>query len=152
MKKLAVSLILIILLVSYNIPAYAKTISEADTELRDTLKYALTNSLKEPQEVEATPTNGGNEEIINLLNEIKKELIVSIPKQTGLEKGSIGIIVSTSSSSVKGNIDIDVSIGLPKGTKIDDATIQQIVEDIIKIVSKKENVKISVENIKITTG
>ncbi|MFD1361562.1 DUF3888 domain-containing protein [Lentibacillus salinarum] len=48
MKRLAVSLILIIFLVSYSVPAYAQTINEADTELCDSLKYALINSLREP--------------------------------------------------------------------------------------------------------
>ncbi|WP_200411308.1 hypothetical protein [Virgibacillus salexigens] len=119
MKKLVVSLILIIFLVSYNTPAYAQAINEDDTD-----------------------------EIINLLNEIKKELIVSIAKRTGLKKESIGIIVST--SSVKVDIDIYVSVGLPKDAKIDDTTIQKIVEDIIRIVSKKEDVIISGENIKVT--
>src|SRR5690625_4440154 len=48
MKKIAVSFILTIFLVSYHTPAYSKTINEADTELCDTLKYALINSLREP--------------------------------------------------------------------------------------------------------
>ncbi|MGP4041681.1 hypothetical protein ACTWP4_17525 [Gracilibacillus sp. D59] len=99
------------------------------------------------EEVKVTPSKEGNDEIINLLNEIKKELIVSIAKQPGIEKESIEIIVGT--SSVEGNIDVDVSVSLPKDAKIDDATIQQIVEDIIKIVSKKENVTISEENVEI---
>jgi hypothetical protein len=48
MKKVATTLILAIFLVSYNTPGYAQTINEADTELCDTLKYALINSLREP--------------------------------------------------------------------------------------------------------
>lgn len=48
MKKIAVTLMLAIFLVSYNTPAYSQTINEADTELCDTLKYALINSLREP--------------------------------------------------------------------------------------------------------
>ena len=90
-----------------------------------------------------------NDEILNLLNEIKYELIASIAKQTGLEKESIEIMVGA--DSVGENIDVDVSVNLPKDAKIDEATIQQIVEDIIRIVSKKENVTISDENIEITT-
>lgn len=48
MKKIATTLMLAIVLVSYNTPAYSQTINEADTELCDTLKYALVNSLREP--------------------------------------------------------------------------------------------------------
>ncbi|MFD1040127.1 DUF3888 domain-containing protein [Virgibacillus byunsanensis] len=48
MKKTAMILMLAIFLVSFNTPAYAETINEADTELCDTLKYALINSLREP--------------------------------------------------------------------------------------------------------
>ncbi|MGP4039214.1 DUF3888 domain-containing protein [Gracilibacillus sp. D59] len=49
MKKQAVSLIFtIFFLVSYQVPAHSQTINEADTELSDTLKYALINSLREP--------------------------------------------------------------------------------------------------------
>ncbi|MFC4560200.1 DUF3888 domain-containing protein [Virgibacillus kekensis] len=48
MNKLVVSLALIIFFVSYNTPAYTQTINEADTELCETLKYALINSLREP--------------------------------------------------------------------------------------------------------
>ncbi|AVR00290.1 hypothetical protein OBCHQ24_15170 [Oceanobacillus iheyensis] len=85
---------------------------------------------------------------LDLLIEIKHEIIASIAKQTGLEKGSIEIMVS--SDSVVENIDVYVSVNLPKDAKIDEATIQQIVESIIRIISKKENATISEENIEIT--
>lgn len=48
MKKIAMTLMIAIFLVSYNTSAYSQTINEADTELCDTLKYALINSLREP--------------------------------------------------------------------------------------------------------
>ncbi|TQR14755.1 hypothetical protein [Psychrobacillus soli] len=46
--------------------------------------------------------------------------------------------------TVQGNI--VVSVGFPKGAKVDDTMIQQIVEDAIKKVSETENVTISEEN------
>ncbi|MEN2766910.1 DUF3888 domain-containing protein [Ornithinibacillus sp. 16A2E] len=48
MKKLTLSLTLIIFLVSYNTPVFSQTINEADTEICETLKYALINSLRDP--------------------------------------------------------------------------------------------------------
>ncbi|UOQ50388.1 DUF3888 domain-containing protein [Gracilibacillus caseinilyticus] len=48
MKKLTIFLTLIISLVSYDTPAFSQTVNEADTELCETIKYALINSLREP--------------------------------------------------------------------------------------------------------
>ncbi|MCT2536521.1 DUF3888 domain-containing protein [Aquibacillus koreensis] len=48
MKKLTAILTLTMILVSYDTPAFSQTINEADTELCETLKYALINSLREP--------------------------------------------------------------------------------------------------------
>lgn len=48
MKKIVIVFILAVFLASNNTPAYSKTINEADTELINTLKYALINSLREP--------------------------------------------------------------------------------------------------------
>ena len=48
MKKVVATLLLALCLVSYNTSAYSQTINEADTELCDTLKFALINSLREP--------------------------------------------------------------------------------------------------------
>lgn len=48
MKKIVTSLLLALCLVSNNTPVFSQTINEADTELCDTLKYALINSLREP--------------------------------------------------------------------------------------------------------
>lgn len=48
MKKLTVSMAFIIFLVSNHIPLLSQTINEADTELRETFKYALINSLRDP--------------------------------------------------------------------------------------------------------
>lgn len=48
MRKIVIVLTLAIFLASNNTSATSKTINEADTELGDTLKYALINSLREP--------------------------------------------------------------------------------------------------------
>lgn len=48
MKKLSVLLLLGLLLVISNTTVNARTINEADTELCETLKYALIGSLREP--------------------------------------------------------------------------------------------------------
>lgn len=48
MKKFAVTLMVVILLVTISTIVKAKTINEAETELSVTLKYALINSLREP--------------------------------------------------------------------------------------------------------
>ena len=48
MKKIVLLLILAIILVSNNTPVQSQTINEADTELSETLKYALINSLRDP--------------------------------------------------------------------------------------------------------
>ena len=81
----------------------------------------------------------------NFLSELKNEIIVSITEQTELDSESIAIMLGA--GTVQGNI--DVSVGFPKGAKVDDTMIQQIVEDSIKKVSEKENVTISEEDITI---
>ena len=48
MKKLSVTFMIILLLVSLHTTVYGKTINEADTKLCDTVKYALINSHREP--------------------------------------------------------------------------------------------------------
>ncbi|WP_330501680.1 DUF3888 domain-containing protein [Peribacillus frigoritolerans] len=48
MKNFTVMLLIAIFLISSNKPVYSKTINEADTELCETLKYALINSLRQP--------------------------------------------------------------------------------------------------------
>lgn len=48
MKKVVTTLLLAFFFVSFNTSAYSQTINEADTELCDTLKYALINSHREP--------------------------------------------------------------------------------------------------------
>ena len=48
MKKFAVMLMVGMLLVISNTTVNAKTINEADTELCETLKYALINTLRQP--------------------------------------------------------------------------------------------------------
>ncbi|WP_106497299.1 DUF3888 domain-containing protein [Lentibacillus sp. Marseille-P4043] len=48
MKKFIISLVLTVILIGYHVPAYSQTINETDTELCDTLQYALINSLREP--------------------------------------------------------------------------------------------------------
>lgn len=48
MKKVTVAIMLAIFLVNHNTLVFSETINEADTELCDTFKYALINSLREP--------------------------------------------------------------------------------------------------------
>ena len=48
MKKIIAMIMVGLFLVLSNIPIEAKTINEADTELRETVKYALISSLREP--------------------------------------------------------------------------------------------------------
>ena len=48
MKKFAIMLLVGMFLVSSNTTVYSKTINEADTELCETLRYALINRLRQP--------------------------------------------------------------------------------------------------------
>ncbi|WP_088104129.1 DUF3888 domain-containing protein [Halalkalibacter urbisdiaboli] len=48
MRIVTITFMLAIFLISYNTSTYAQTINEAETELCDTVKYALINSLREP--------------------------------------------------------------------------------------------------------
>ncbi|TMU87262.1 DUF3888 domain-containing protein [Bacillus sp. BHET2] len=48
MGKMALSCMLVMFLLSNQTAAYANTINKADTNLCDTFKYALINSLREP--------------------------------------------------------------------------------------------------------
>lgn len=48
MKRITVSIVLSIFLISSNSPVFSQTINEADTKLCETLKYALINSLRDP--------------------------------------------------------------------------------------------------------
>ncbi|QDP41161.1 DUF3888 domain-containing protein [Radiobacillus deserti] len=48
MKRMIVVFVVMFSLVSHYTFAYSKTINEADTELCDTLQYALINSLRNP--------------------------------------------------------------------------------------------------------
>ena len=85
----------------------------------------------------------------NWLSELQNEIIVSITEQTELDSESIESIMVGGSPS---NGIIDVSISFPKDAKVDDAMIQQIIEDSIKNVSETENVAISEEDITIKIG
>ncbi len=80
---------------------------------------------------------------LNLVSELKSEVITSITEQTELDKESIAIMVD-------GNVkDMTVSVSYPKDVKVDETMIQQAVEDSIKKVSEAENVTISEEDITI---
>lgn len=48
MKKVFTTLLIALCLVGYNTPAFSQTINEGNTEICDTLKYALINSLRDP--------------------------------------------------------------------------------------------------------
>lgn len=98
--------------------------------------------IESEQEVVVASTNEENDEL-NLLSELKNEIIGSITEQTELGE-SIAIMVD--GNTVHG---ITVSVSFPKDAKVDDAIIRQVIEDSIKNVSKTENVAISKENITI---
>ncbi|PLS18030.1 hypothetical protein CVD28_10150 [Bacillus sp. M6-12] len=72
-------------------------------------------------------------------------ILVAITEQTEIDSESIAIMLG--GSPVNGIF--DASVSFPKDVKGDDTMIQQIVEDSIKNVYKKENVAISEENITI---
>lgn len=101
-----------------------------------------TEVLESEQEVEVSPGNRGDDEISNLLSELQNEIIASITEQTELENDSLAIMIDG------GADELTVSVGFPKDKKIEDTLIQQIVEDSIKNVSKKETVTTSEEKIK----
>ena len=99
--------------------------------------------LESEQEVVVSQRYGGDDGISNLISELQNEIIVSITEQTELGE-SIAIMLD--GNTVHG---ITVSVSFPKAAKVDDAMIQQIIEDSIKNVSETESVAISEEDITI---
>ncbi|WP_231567297.1 topoisomerase [Sporosarcina sp. ZBG7A] len=80
---------------------------------------------------------------LNLVSELKSEVITSVTEQTELDRESIAIMVD-------GNVkEMSVSVSYPTDIKVDETKIQQAVEDSIKKVSKAENVTINEEDITI---
>ena len=100
-----------------------------------------TNEVLE-SEVVVSQRDGGNDGISNLISELQNEIIVSITEETELESDSLAIMIDG------GTDELTVSVGFPKGAKIDDTLIQQIVEDSIKNVSEAETLTDSEEKIK----
>lgn len=103
------------------------------------------------EEVIDITENGGNDanvfsesESLNLLSELKKEIMVSITEQTELDSESIAIMLDGNPFE-----EMTISVSFPKDAKVDDTMIQQIIEDSIKKVSEIEKVAISEENITI---
>ncbi|GLC90092.1 hypothetical protein [Lysinibacillus piscis] len=90
--------------------------------------------------------SNGTEAILN--NVVMDELLYRITEKAAVDKESVVIMLG--SSNVNGNREITCSIAVPKESKIDDVVIEQIVEDIIKTVSKTENAEINEDNIEIT--
>lgn len=80
---------------------------------------------------------------LNLVSELKSEVIASITEQTELDRESIAIMVG-------GNVqEMTVSVSYPKDVKVDETIIQRAVEDSIKKVSEAENVTIREEDLTI---
>lgn len=80
----------------------------------------------------------------HFLSELHNEIMESIPEQTELDSESIEAIM------LGGNFEeMSVSVSFSEVVKVDDAMIQQIVEDSIKKVSETENVEINNENVTI---
>ncbi|WP_235822842.1 topoisomerase [Cytobacillus massiliigabonensis] len=107
---------------------------------------------------EVTEASNGDQKVVfasksrennvsNLLSELKEEIIVSITEQTAFERDSITMMLDGATG--EGNFEISCFVGFPKDAKIDETKIQQIVDDTIMKVSKTENVTISEENITI---
>lgn len=99
--------------------------------------------IESEQEAVVAPTNEENDEL-KLLSELKDEITVSITEQTELDSESIAIMVDGNPFK-----EMTISVSFPKDAKVDDTTIQQIVEDSFKKVYESENVAISEENITI---
>lgn len=99
--------------------------------------------IESEQEAVVAPTNEENDEL-NLLSELKNEIIVSITEQTELDSESTAIMLDGNPFK-----EMTISVSFPKDVKVDDTMIQQIIEDSIKNVSETENVAISEENITI---
>ena len=79
--------------------------------------------LESEQEVVVSNKNG-------LLSELENEILVSITEQTELESDALAIMLDG------GTDELTVSVGFPKDAKIDDTSIQQIVEDSVKNISE----------------
>ncbi len=97
----------------------------------------------EPKEVvlEDSENEAGVSSESNLLTELQDEIIVSITDQTEFDKDSIETVMVSG-----GTDELTVSVSFLKDVKVDDARIQQIVEESIKKVSEIENVTINEEN------
>lgn len=101
-----------------------------------------TKVLESEKEVVVSQRNGGNAGI-NLISELKNEIIVSVTEQTELDSDSLAIMADG------GTDELTVSVGFPKDSKIDDKLIQKIVEESIKTVTETEKVTSSEEKVKI---
>ncbi|MBQ7232561.1 MAG: hypothetical protein IJX07_04955 [Bacillales bacterium] len=77
---------------------------------------------------------------LDLISELKNEIMVSITEQTKLGEPA-SIILSGHPI-----IEIIVSVGFLKDVKVDGTMIQQIIKDSIEKVSKTENITISTES------
>ncbi|KGR84283.1 hypothetical protein [Lysinibacillus odysseyi] len=73
---------------------------------------------------------------LNILSELKNEIIASIAEPIEIDSESIIIIVGGN----LGTGTIELSVCFPENLKVDDTNLQQIVEDSIKNVSEKENI------------
>ncbi|KGR76391.1 hypothetical protein CD33_07590 [Ureibacillus sinduriensis BLB-1 = JCM 15800] len=113
------------------------------------ISILLVGCSEEPEVVVLDDSENGENDVnlspeSNFLSELKNEILESIPEQTELDSESIEAIM------VDGNFEeMSVSVSFSKDVKVDDAMIQQIVEDSIKKVSETENVEISKENVTI---
>ncbi|MGE7666854.1 hypothetical protein ACQKMN_14190 [Ureibacillus composti] len=102
------------------------------------------NEVSESQEV-GSPSNEGNNESSNL-SEIKKQLELSINEQMAIDIEAIMLESFVDNE----NKEVSCTIVLSKEAKVEENTVQELIEVIVKTVSKNENLSISVDNIEIS--
>lgn len=112
----------------------------------------VTKTLADGQTVVVEPISELDEKTTNWLIKKQNELRVSIAEQSKLESKSVKVMCAAIPQEE--NTDVSCSVVLSTDSKIDDTTIQQIVDNIINSVSKLESaeLKIREENIVITNG
>lgn len=112
----------------------------------------VTKTLADGQTVVVEPISELDEKTTNWLIKKQNELQVSIAEQSKLESKSVQVMCAAIPQEE--NTDVSCSVVLSTDSKIDDTTIQQIVDNIINSVSKLESaeLKIREENIVITNG
>lgn len=101
----------------------------------------ITEVSESDQEVVSPMTSGTGH-----LSEIQAELIESFAKELAIDIEAIML----DSSETNGNIEVSCAINVPKETKIEANTVQQMIDLIMMTVSNTENASINENHIEIT--